>query len=426
MITLQHSLHRSSVVHSLGAFTLCILALTFFNSALAMESPAFWLEKGQDLFLNGSYQEAIDSYDRVIKIDSENVLAWKGKGEALSRLGRYKMAELCFDFALNRDPDNAGLWLEKAKAGELVGDLSRALAGYDRALDLDDRLAEAWLGKGNVSIALGSFSEALKSYKNASSLGRNTSVEEVMALLAQGKDFSRRGKFEEALDSFNAALVQNQSNIEAMLEKGEALSDLGRFDVALQIYDAVLLVSPNDQRAKAGKARALVDLGLGNLANENISEANTNYDEAFGVDPLNNETTASRVKDLRNEGDIQKRNSLFPEALKSNEANPAISPEDAETIAGIEMVLADSQVTREETVVSTIVSDKNVEETGYQRFFSQGLELTRNGSYSAALESFNESIEDRWQQRRRVVWQRAGPLYAGQTTGSGNCSGQSY
>ena len=119
-----------------------------------------------------------------------------------------------------------------------------------------------------------------------------------MALLAQGKDFSRRGKFEEALDSFNAALAQNQSNIEAILEKGEALSDLGRFDAALQIYDAVLLVSPNDQRAKAGKARALMDVGQGSLAKENISKAHRNYDEAFRVDPLNNETMASRVKDL--------------------------------------------------------------------------------------------------------------------------------
>ena len=206
-----------------------------------MESPALWLEKGQDLFVNGSYQEAIDSYDRVIKIDPENASAWKGKGEALSRLGRYKMAELCFDFALNRDPDDAGIWLEKAKASELVGDLSDALEGYDRALALNDRLAEAWLGKGNVSIALGNFSEALKSYKNASSMGRNTSVMEVRALLAQGKDLSRSGKFEEALDSFNAALAHNQSNVEVLLEKGEALDDLGRSDAALKIYDEVLL-----------------------------------------------------------------------------------------------------------------------------------------------------------------------------------------
>ena len=131
--------------------------------------------------------------------------------------------------------------------------MSEALEDYDRALALNDRLADAWLGKGNVSIALREFQRGSESYKNASSLGRNTSVEEVMALLAQGKDFSRRGKFEEALDSFNAALAHNQSNVEAMLEKGEAIDDLSRSDAAIQIYDAVLLVSANDQGQKLAR-----------------------------------------------------------------------------------------------------------------------------------------------------------------------------
>ena len=120
MISLQHYLHRSANVHSLAAFTLCILAMTILNSALAIESPALWLEKGQDLFLNGSYQEAIDSYEKVIKIDPENVSAWKGKGEkALSRLGRYKMAELCFDFALKRDPKMLAFGSKRPKLASL-------------------------------------------------------------------------------------------------------------------------------------------------------------------------------------------------------------------------------------------------------------------------------------------------------------------
>ena len=104
--------------------------------------------------MNGSFLQAIDSYNQVLKIDPENISAWSGKGTALSGLGRYKMAELYFDFALQKDPKNPGIWLKEAQAAEQDGDWRRAGTGYDRALALNGSLADAWLGIGNVSIAI--------------------------------------------------------------------------------------------------------------------------------------------------------------------------------------------------------------------------------------------------------------------------------
>ena len=45
-----------------------------------MESTALLLEEGQDLFLSGSYQEAIYSYDKVIKIRAGKRLGMERQG----------------------------------------------------------------------------------------------------------------------------------------------------------------------------------------------------------------------------------------------------------------------------------------------------------------------------------------------------------
>ena len=53
----------------------------------------------------GKYQEAIEWYDKALKIDPNNVFALNNKGLALSNLGKYEEAIEWFDKALKIDPN---------------------------------------------------------------------------------------------------------------------------------------------------------------------------------------------------------------------------------------------------------------------------------------------------------------------------------
>ncbi len=207
------------------AMLACMLLLFLPVSAAAQDSAAYWLEMGQASLLNGSFQQAIGSFDRAIKIDPENSSAWGGKGAALSRLGRYKMAELCFSYALRKDAKNARLWLEDGRAKELAGDWGEARQSYERALALDGSLAEAWLGKANASLALESYDEALQSFKNASLYGRSDAGKagQVRVLLAHSSALMKEGKFEAAYNSSNDALALDPQNIQGAAAKGRQL-----------------------------------------------------------------------------------------------------------------------------------------------------------------------------------------------------------
>ena len=72
--------------------------------------------------LSGSYQKAMDCYDKIIRINPLNVQAWKNKGIVLARLKRNKEALKCTDMALSIDPSFESAWYNK---GTISYDLDR-------------------------------------------------------------------------------------------------------------------------------------------------------------------------------------------------------------------------------------------------------------------------------------------------------------
>ena len=78
--------HKNS---RLWAVALGLLALvTLCVSAAAQENTAkYWIAKGDDLFFNKSNPlEALESYEKAIQINPDNMTAWNGKSMVLDTL----------------------------------------------------------------------------------------------------------------------------------------------------------------------------------------------------------------------------------------------------------------------------------------------------------------------------------------------------
>jgi tetratricopeptide (TPR) repeat protein len=78
-----------------------------------LDQSIVWRLRGKVLVEKGSYDEALEAYDRAIELgDGQPVgeaTAWMGKGSLLMRLERYEDALLAFDSALQSDyPDEDG------------------------------------------------------------------------------------------------------------------------------------------------------------------------------------------------------------------------------------------------------------------------------------------------------------------------------
>jgi len=62
------------------------------------------VRKGNKLFEEGNLDEALVYFDKVLKIKQDNPDFWNKKGVILRSLGRYQEAVECFEKSLKLDP----------------------------------------------------------------------------------------------------------------------------------------------------------------------------------------------------------------------------------------------------------------------------------------------------------------------------------
>jgi hypothetical protein len=74
-------------------------------------SAKSWLEKGNSLYEQGRYDEAVTSYDQCLLLNSQLEAAWFNKGNALYMQGDYDNALSAFDRAIEISPLDANAWI---------------------------------------------------------------------------------------------------------------------------------------------------------------------------------------------------------------------------------------------------------------------------------------------------------------------------
>ena len=74
-------------------------------------------------------------------------------------------------------------------------------------------------------------------------------MDEIQDLVAKGKSFLEDGKFDEALDFFERALLLNQDDPDLWNHKGIVLRSMGRYEEAMECFNKSLKIDPRDKNA---------------------------------------------------------------------------------------------------------------------------------------------------------------------------------
>ncbi|MEY2714343.1 MAG: hypothetical protein RIT24_686 [Planctomycetota bacterium] len=168
---------------------------------------------------------------------------------------------------LRPEPDAALLWmreievargeLDRGKAGMAIERLQALLAERPRAV-------EAWFTLGNAQSALGDREAAVMSYLQAESIEPDDPVHALMI----GNAHAALGQFDDAIADFERchaiALRQNDqiSAAAAQFNRGNALYRRGRVEDALAAYEAALELDPRHGKAQTARGWIRQDLGL--------------------------------------------------------------------------------------------------------------------------------------------------------------------
>ena len=178
---------------TLGIFFLIVLlgmavVYYFFRSSTSA------VAQGDKLVKRGLYNEAIQMYDRGIRLGVKPASAWTSKGVAFKRLGDLESALKCHNIALKINPGSEIAWCNKGNVLFKMDRLEEALRAYDRAIELKPKYAVAWNNKGATLAMVGRFDEAKDCYTKALSLKPRY----VAAWLNQGEVLVRLGRRSEA------------------------------------------------------------------------------------------------------------------------------------------------------------------------------------------------------------------------------------
>ncbi|WP_373495425.1 tetratricopeptide repeat protein [Aquiflexum sp.] len=123
--------------------------------------------RGDVLFSQGKYEEAIKAYDSFLAAKPKNVKALYNRGRSYEELGNYPQAEKDFLAALDQDTKNIQVMLSLSNIYQKQKNHNSALLYADYAVEVPGAPAMAYFMKGRALHQIGNTQEALREYSAA-------------------------------------------------------------------------------------------------------------------------------------------------------------------------------------------------------------------------------------------------------------------
>ena len=137
----------------LKTFPVFIVLVLMCTTAFGQTSAIDWYNKGVNLSKEFKYDDAIQAFDKAIKINPQYADAWFEKGFALYNQKKYDEA--------------AEAWNNEGNVLMVQKNYAMAEWAYNLATETNQRYAEAWSNKGFAFYKLGMMDQALDAYNNS-------------------------------------------------------------------------------------------------------------------------------------------------------------------------------------------------------------------------------------------------------------------
>jgi tetratricopeptide (TPR) repeat protein len=137
---------------------------------------------------DGKYKEALEYFERAIRLDPKSTEAWTRKAAAEIYLRQYSNAITACDKALVLDKKNADAWFNRGLAFDRRQNYDKALDNYENALRYNPRHIKALNNQGTVLGQLERWDEAKRSFEKVLEFEpKNEDAKENLKLLSDFK-----------------------------------------------------------------------------------------------------------------------------------------------------------------------------------------------------------------------------------------------
>ena len=212
-------------IRALGGLNRCDEAIDFFSDFYLRNRHQY--DKNEEFLFHLAnvlcelkhYTEAIESFDELIKIDSNKPIYYNNKASCFYYLKEYEKALEC----------------------------------CTKAIELNPNYANAYNNNSNYLIDLERYEEALECVNRAIELNFNDPV----FYNTKGNCLYNLERYEEALECCTKAIELNPNYANAYKSKATCLYCLERYEEAVEYYTKDIELNPDDLNSKEWKQKAL-------------------------------------------------------------------------------------------------------------------------------------------------------------------------
>ena len=194
----------------------------------------------------GSYAEAAEHFDAVVKLQPDSAPAHYNLGTVLSSLGRTDEAMAQFREALRIEPRYALAHNNLGHALVMIGKPDEARREFSEAARLDAKLADPHYNLGAIDVTDGNLAAAAGEFRQAVALQPDwiQPVKTLAWLLATAPSESLRNGDEAVQLASHAADLTHRGDPEVLDILAAAQAAAGRFDAAVATCEEALALKP--------------------------------------------------------------------------------------------------------------------------------------------------------------------------------------
>jgi len=286
-------------------------ALEIYNKAIKLnpqDAIAYTL-RGSAYSSLGEHQKAIRDLTRASQLEPQNPIPYRFMGDINNKLANYSRAIKHYDIAIELEPTSAKLYGNRGISYAAIGNNPRAMQDFDRAIELGLNNYEIYNNRGIALYGLGRYSEAIEDFEKSITLNPKLKS----AYFFQGNAFSHLGDFRQAVKLFDTVIKLDPKFTEAYNMRGISNNKIGNYKQAIKDFNKLITIDPESSNAYTNRGLALQMLGK-------LKEAIRDYNKAIEISPKN-------AQSYNNRGVFFKSTNKFQKALMDFSIAVALDPE---------------------------------------------------------------------------------------------------
>lgn len=186
-------------------------AKRYFLTSLATDAsnPTALLGYGQVCYYDGSYKDAENSLNKLIKQDSYNSLGWAYLAKVYGEQGKYGDAIASIEKSIKIEPDYFDFWIDYGMYLKKTDNMDKALNAWTKAVELKPDYFLGYVYRAGMYEYFKKDAEALDDYRQIAKLnpGYPYSYEQIGVLAFQ------QGFYKESREAFEKVYKDNPQNV---------------------------------------------------------------------------------------------------------------------------------------------------------------------------------------------------------------------